>query len=253
MADPKPQYVANLIVQEIRNFEFQDLRIIAHDVIASHNLIHSDESIWDYVEQYVEDISNVLFEKESYARENALARSFDIDQDGEKYYVKRIHVPFSSVYEALCQISPKQFEHFCTDVIKRMGGNSIVNGGSTDDGVDFIGEDIMLGNEKLKTYLPNNIYLIGQAKHYCDGHEVTLKEGREFIGAAMKFRDKMIRSSKKQFQPFIFAFWTTSDFHKELKDLFQSMGVWTLNGEQLSSFAYDLGFTKEVIESYPCL
>lgn len=251
MADPRPQYVANIIVQEIRNENYLNLRDIAHDILSRHHIFQSDEMIWDYVEHYIEDISKELFIKESNALESGLTIPFDIDQDGEDYYIKYRSVPYTSVLDALWGITPKQFEHFCADLINKMGGRGIVNGGSIDEGVDFIGENILFSGINKNAFMPNNIYLIGQAKHYCDGHNVTLNEGRSFLGSAMKYRDKMIRSSRKLFQPFIFAYWTTSDFHSETLDLFNSMGVWALNGQQLSALAFNMGYSKEMIESLP--
>lgn len=249
MSEPKPQFIANLILKESRNTVFRNLRDVVFDVIVAKGCISSEEATWDYIDQYVEDIANELFVKEGEYNERGIQKPFEIEGDVSTYHFKYLSPEYNDIFDSLMSLSPIQFEHFCADVVSHFGGQGIPTGGTADEGIDFIGKDLLLSGIKVSGILSTKVSLLGQAKHYCDGHQVTLKEVREFLGAAVKYRDKLIRDNIKIFQPFIFAFWTTSDFHSEAIAFFQSMGIWYLNGLQLSSLAFSLGYTAEKIQA----
>lgn len=243
----KPQHLANCIAREVRELGFIDLTKVMFEVIQKHHFIESEEETWDYVEQYIEDVSRELFEKESRARECGMECSFDIDEEHGTYYIRYSCPSYKEVLDAIGAISPDQFERLCSCIITRMGGAGKDMGGDDDGGIDFIGENLLLTGIPALSHLPASVYLLGQAKHYKDGNQITLIEARAFIGSAVKRQDELIRSGAKRFQPVIFAFWTTSDFHKDAYDYFRDLGVWALNGQQLSSLANSLGFTPEEI------
>lgn len=247
MSEPKPQYIANLIVQKLCTNEFVDLRKVIYDNVKAVCPL-SDEEAWDYVDRYLQDVATELFCKESYAKETHTPIPFDIDEESGNYYIKSISNPSGEHLKALFNITDDQFEVFCASIINKLGGKGIRNGGWNDGGIDFIGEGLMIKGMPFESTIGSQFYLIGQAKHYKDGHQVTLNECREFLGAAMKFRDQLRKSgSCVAFQPLILAYWTTYDFHKEALDFLQSMGVWYLNGMALSCLALSLGITPEDI------
>jgi len=243
----KPQHLANCIAREIRESSFIDLTKVMFEIIQQHHFIASEEETWDYVELYKEDVARDLFEKESRARECGIECSFDIDEEHGTYYIKYSCPSYNDVLAAICAISSDQFERFCASIITRMGGVGSATGGDDDGGIDFIGENLLLAKIPSLSHLPDSVYLLGQAKHYKDGNQVTLVEARAFVGAAVKRQDELLHSGFKRLQPIIFAFWTTSDFHKAAYDFFKELGVWALNGQQLSSLAHILGFTPGMI------
>lgn len=243
----KPQHLANCIAREICEPAFIDLTKVMFDIIQKHHFIKSEEETWDYVEQYEEDVSRELFEKESRARECGMECSFDIDEEHGTYYIKYSCPSYKEVLDAICAISSEQFERLCSGMITRMGGTGKDTGGDDDGGIDFIGENLLLTGIPAPSHLPSSVYLLGQAKHYKDGNQVTLVEARAFIGSAVKRQDELIRSGFKRLQPVIFAFWTSSDFHIAAYEYFRDLGVWALNGIQLSSLAKSLGFTPDSI------
>lgn len=243
----KPQHLANCIAREIRESTFVNLTEVMFEIIQQHHFIASDEETWDYVEQYKEDVARDLFEKESRARECGMECSFDIDEEHGTYYIKYSCPSYNDVLAAICSISSDQFERFCASIITRMGGVGSVTGGDNDGGIDFIGENLLLAEIPSLPHLPDSVYLLGQAKHYKDGNQVTLVEARAFVGAAVKRQDELLHLGFKKLQPVIFAFWTTSDFHKAAFDYFKELGIWALNGQQLSSLAHLMGFTPEEI------
>ena len=251
MSSPKPQYIANLIFKEAKGDSFVDLRSIIHDVISDHGLISSEELIWDYIDDSLEDIVNELYEKISSSKEKGIQSTIDLEKEGDTYYVKCNKPSYAPLLDALYTINPNQFECFCATIINYLGGKGRVNGGPSDGGIDFIGEDLLLPGINTRSLMSQRCTIIGQSKHYVDGHNVCLNECREFIGAAVKYRDDMPKSQIRKFQPFIYAYWTTSDFHKDASLYLNSLGVWTLNGLQLSALAKDLKITQDMIMSLP--
>ena len=94
---------------------------------------------------------------------------------------------------AIKNLIPNDFEKLCALYIKFLGttGNPNITRHSHDQGIDFIG--IVEKNKKSRLYSAkssvNNVYLIGQAKHY-EKDKVKTNEIRELAGSIYLLKTK---------------------------------------------------------------
>ena len=249
MSTPTPQHIANLVVHDVHNVDFSNLRSVIFDVFSSH-FPFSEEKCWEMAERFLKDVADELFQKESESRIEHTPISFDIDEVDGEYYIKAVPLAFMPLLAALKEISDDAFELFCARLIQKIGGEGRVNGGSNDGGIDFVGKDLSLKGLLSNSSIGSRVQLIGQAKHYCDGNQVVLNECRQFIGASIRFKRAMHEThTLSEFQPIVLAFWTTSDFNSVALDFLKEMGVWYLNGITLSALASSVGFSVEEIKA----
>lgn len=250
MSDIKPQYLANLMITECSHSEhpvkIDDAiyEVLCHE---NHNDL-SEEARWEYVECYKTDIANELFRKKDDIESDGAPVSFDIEEDHGEYYVKFTNVIEIELLRKLRQISPSQFEVFCSNILEKMNGTASVSGGRDDNGIDFHATDINLFNMPSLSTLGSRVMVIGQAKRYKNGNHVKTKELKEFIGSsllAMYEHKKDVGKAIGIMHPIILAFWTTSDFHYIAKQYARDMGLWYLNGLALCKLATEMGVNIE--------
>jgi restriction endonuclease Mrr len=247
MALPKPQIVANWVVEDGTNIAYQKLENIVLAILRNRISTISEEACWDYIEEFIEDIANDLFRKENDSQVDAVELHFDISDEDDNYYIKFIDTPEIQFLRTLQKDTPENFEIFCKDLLNKLGGNSNVQGGQNDGGVDFISYDLMLNNLRNQSTKGSRIAVIGQAKRYSDGNPVKIKELREFVGASIKKIDELKKTRSEQIgimNPIILAFWTTSDFHEAAKEYAKDIGIWYLSGVALSQLALSVGMNE---------
>lgn len=246
MGKLKPQNVANWLIEDGTNEEYKKLDDVLYEILDKRMVKWSEEEIWDYIEEYSDDVANELFRKEDEFKINGMEATFDIS-DEDTYYIAFSDRPEIEFLRALQRGTPDNFEHFCKNLLKELGGQADVVGGSYDGGVDFIGYDLQLNNLPQTSTIGSNIMVIGQSKRYKDGNQVTEKELREFVGATIKrvYDIKKTKESIGIFQPVIIAFWTTSDFHYNAIKYAKEIGLWYLNGIALSQMATKLNMQPE--------
>jgi len=247
MGAPKPQYVANLIVESGNNYSFKKLEDVTFDLLKSNRILSSDEAIWDYIEQYNSDIARELFIKIDDRKKDGVTLNFELKEDIGDYYIEFYSKPEIELLRNLQLNTPEYFEYFCKRILDGLGGNSIVTGGTNDGGIDFISTDILLNKLPSQSTKGSNILVVGQAKRYTKGNQVCEKEIREFVGASIKKVDELKKTRSEQFgilQPVIYAFWTTSDFNSIGREYAKNIGIWYLNGVALCQLALQLGIDE---------
>jgi hypothetical protein len=243
MSLPKPQYIANMLVERGSNPEYIKLEDALYSLVSSFMPNLSSEETWDYIEQYKEDVSKELFLKENDSTIDGITLNFDISDDNGDYYIKFFDKPEITLLRKLQNNSPENFEIFCAKILEKLGGSSAATGKSHDGGIDFMCSDLMLNGMPQASTKGSKIFVIGQAKRYKDGAHVTETELRGFIGASVKRIEDLKKTRADQFgifQPVIIAFWTTSDFHSNGKQFAKEMGIWYLGGIALSQLAIKL-------------
>lgn len=248
MSTPKPQYVANLLVEKGNNIEYKKLEDCLFTIMSEKFASFSEEEIWDYIELYQEDIAKELFNKESDSKVDGITLNFDIDETDGDYYIKFFDKPEIKLLRKLQADTPPNFEIFCKEILDKLGGNSVVSGSPHDGGIDFSSTDLLINNLPRLSTKGSRILVIGQAKRFIDGNHVTEKDLREFVGACVKRIDELKRTRSDSFgilHPVILAFWTTSDFHRNAKDFAKDMGIWYLNGIALCQLALHLKIVKD--------
>ena len=247
MSRPKPQHIANSLLEYGHNRDFKNLSDIIFSFFKAKGYSMSDDEISDYVEEYVNDIAKELYIKIEDRRNDGVTLNFELNEDEGAFYIKFFDKPEMTLLRKLQADTPEYFEQFCKRILDKFDGNSSVSGGSDDGGIDFSATDLQLKNLPSLSTKGSRILLLGQAKRYTDGNHVKETEIRGFIGACIKRLDDLKKSRGEQFgilHPTIYAFWTTSDFHPNARDYAKSMGIWYLNGIALCQLALKLGIDE---------
>ncbi len=245
MADPKPQDIALWISDHATNIDFKTLRNVMFDILSTRIPGKSIEEIADLTENLE---PSVLRELEIIYNQNLLdgvTPRFILSQEESTTHFKILETPEVELRNRLHIGTPAEFEYFCKKILERLGAVASVEGGPYDQGIDFTAFNLPLSRVGPA---PSGAFavVIGQAKRYAIGNNISEKDIREFIGSATRrsFLLKRTNSSKVgSLQPIVYAFWTTSDFHSLAKECAREMGIWYLNGIALSQLAIRLGVT----------
>lgn len=240
---PKPQIVANWLVTEGSNPVYKKLDEVTAEILRKKIHTISEEQTWDYIEQYLDDIARELFRKETDSQIDAIELNFDISEEDDNYYIKFHDKPEIHFLRALQADSPDNFEKFCKTVLDKLGGKSIVTGGASDGGIDFISFDLQINNLPYPSTPGSRLIVIGQAKRNNDGNHIKETKLREFVGASIKKIDELKKSRSNTLgilHPAVLAFWTTTDFHEDAKKYARDIGIWYLNGIALCQLALKL-------------
>ena len=247
MSAPKPQYIANLLVELGINPDFKKLDEVCFTLIKNQIPTLSDEEIYDYIEENKKDIANELFIKVNDAITDGVDLTFDIKEEDSDFYIQFFDKPEIFLLRKLQKNTTKYFEVFCTKILDKLGGNSLVVGGTDDGGIDFISSELKLNGLPKNSTKGSNIFVVGQAKRKGDGSHIKETDLRGFVGASVKKINELKKTRSEQygiFQPTILAFWTTSDFHSDAKIYARDLGIWYLNGIALCQLALRLGIKE---------
>jgi len=176
--------------------------------------------------------------------EDGVEPTFKLSLDERTSYLKTIESPASRFLDQLLGKTPSEFEGFCAEVLKSMGGASAVTGRSGDGGVDFVGRDLSFSADKGPAPAGARVLVIGQAKLYSRDNLISEIDLRCFVGGALRKAGDPgdnLTYRRAHLAPLVFAFWTTSDYHPSAKSYARAMGLWYLNGIGLAQLAIRLG------------
>lgn len=248
MGVPKASYIANLVVSNGSNIEYQNLKDVAATILQAAAPSYSTEQVQEIAESQNTYIANYLFLKKDECLNDGYSINFEITQDGSDYYIKFLDRPEIALLRKLHSKTTEYFEQFCTRILNTLGGNAFVTGGKTDGGIDFYASDLKLSSIPGTSTKGSRILLVGQAKRHNDHNQVTETDLRAFIGAAMKKIDEFKKTRSEQYgilHPTMLAYWTTSDFQADAKKYANDFGIWYLNGPAICQLALQLGIDVE--------
>lgn len=243
MADPRPQDVALWISDQTNNPEFKSLGTVVSEILATKLVGKSVEEISELAERLEPAVRRELDSITSQNLIDGITPRFVVSIEGITTHIKVVEGPEISLLRQLQNRTPTEFENFCKRILEALGAKGSVEGGSYDQGIDFLAFELPLS---CLGPAPSGAFavVLGQAKRYANGNNITEKHVREFIGSATRraYTLKRTHASKVgSLQPIVFAFWTTSDFHPSAKECAREMGLWYLSGVALAQLAIRLG------------
>ncbi len=176
---------------------------------------------------------------------------------------KRRRLRWKDYYETLQELSPREFELLCREVLKLIGARNVkLTKETRDEGIDFYGKlsvaDVIKPSSAFRfrpfeSFL--EIWLIGQAKHYR-AVKVATPDLRELIGSVNlasartfadldpdKYPDLRIRVA----DPVFMLFFTTGRISIDGWQLVKKSGIVAMDGEILAAFLadHDVAIIKE--------
>jgi len=206
----------------------------------------SEEIIEESVERELNYVADILKNKAANAKENGEIATYEVD-DEESPYIRKIFDSNPPLLKEIREMDSTNFEELCAKVLKKLGWSETgCIGGSQDDGVDFYAFDFP-DRQLFNLPIPLNCkaLVIGQAKRYKQGSDVSETEVRKFVGGALKKLNDFRKSGKVGvLTPVIFAFWTSSDFQDPAKKYAKTMGIWFMNGRTLVEYLDKLELAK---------
>jgi hypothetical protein len=215
------------------------LRAAMDDALTEMLPKYSIEERAELSEAQLYNVGEALRNRLAGAKADGRAEPFDID--GE--FVRIRDIQQMPRLQRLANIDPKRFEKLCGQILRGMGSTDIrVTGGPGDGGVDFLALGLPFVPKAVP--IPNAIRLvvIGQAKRYALRRNIYLNDLRQFVGAATLHHHRMLLSSELVArQPFIIAYWTTSNFDSGALEYARGLGIWTMNGLTISKYLAELG------------
>lgn len=176
---------------------------------------------------------------------------------------KKRRLRWKDYYETLQELSPREFELLCREVLKLIGARNVkLTKETRDEGIDFYGKlsvaDVIKPSSAFRfrpfeSFL--EIWLIGQAKHYR-AVKVATPDLRELIGSVNlasartfadldpdKYPDLRIRVA----DPVFMLFFTTGRISIDGWQLVKKSGIVAMDGEILAAFLadHDVAIMKE--------
>lgn len=158
---------------------------------------------------------------------------------------------FQQYYDALRNLSPRDFEQLCAKVLNLIGVlTPQLTPYQNDQGIDFYGKlsigDI-IGHGAVFPIFETRlvIWLIGQAKHY-KASQVATPDIRNLVGATDLAKARAFTKSNlfpdlviRVCDPVIMLFFTTGQISMDGWTLCKNSGVAAMDGEMLASFLAD--------------
>lgn len=240
MSELKPHVIALWVEETLKSSSYVSLYEGIFLALSAKLPEWSDEKRAEEVEKKLDDVRIALDYIAELRREQGFEPAFVVEGEPGAYYIKSQNELDREKLKSLLGISPKSFEEFCKRVLDALGGVAVTTGGVNDGGIDFVAEDLQLSGFESAALKKGRIALVGQAKRYKVDNLITLKDVREFIGAAALKADILKREKSNRyglFSPIILAFWTTSDFTKGANEYANQTGVWMLSGIALSQLS----------------
>jgi restriction endonuclease Mrr len=242
MSDPSPFYIARWIADGIRESDFITLQVAIENAIKENIPNISEEKATDLAEQNEHKVFDILGEIADNLNLTGTEPSFLLEGEPGTAYVKSLNIEAIDILSRLKQLSPNEFEDFCSNVLCCLGAKARSVGGSNDGGVDFIAYDVPIARLDIAALRASYPIVIGQAKRYTDKF-ISVTDLRSFVGAAVLRSDDIKRNYDRYgiFYPVIYAFWTTSDFHQSAREYSNKIGLWCLCGLSLAQLAIRIG------------
>lgn len=243
MAAPKATSIAQFLLEEVVDGSPVRLRVaIARSLSRRTSL--SAESVAEYAESLEDDVLRELFRIASEDRERGADPSYRIDAADGEPYILGLDGPIRPIRARLLRLEPTPFEHACLAVLRHLGAEGEVSGGPGDGGIDFRASGLRFGAPPISSVSRGLVSVLGQAKRYAVDNIITVKDLREFVGAAT-LRIQELRRVDSRFStlsPIALAFWTTSDFHSSAVQYARDLGIWILNGRGIAQLLLESRF-----------
>lgn len=239
------QIIAQWAIENLESEEWTPLSDVCSQGIRKQDKF-SEEIIEESVERELNYVADILKNKAANAKEHGEIVTYEVDEE-ESPYIRKICDSNPPVLKEIREMDSTKFEELCADVLKKLGWHETgCIGGGQDDGVDFYAFGFP-DNQLFDLPIPLNCkaLVIGQAKRYKQGNNVSETEIRKFVGGALKKLNDFRKSGKVGvLTPVVFAFWTSSDFQDPAKEYAKTMGIWFMNGRTLVEYLDKLDLTK---------
>lgn len=239
------QDLARWVEATLDSFEWISMNSALMTAIKQNISNASETTQYDILENHEIFVEEILRNKLAEIQIDAGISIFEIDEKDS--YIRRINSKHLEILERLRKIDPFKFEIICKLILEKVGGDSAVTQKTNDGGVDFYAFNLRNCTEQLSLPLSSSISVIGQAKRYKDGNDISESELRKFVGGALLKVDEFRDSNKiNVLSPIIYAFWTTSSFHINAKDYAKKMGIWYIDGLTIADYVIKLGLESEL-------
>ena len=247
MSVPSTQIAAAWIKATLTTTEWKPLHLACVEALTLKWTGKSEAEIFDFTDDKISYIAEHLRDEAAQCLADGSIRRFEID-DEQSPYIKAIASHTSKVLDKLRTINPFYVEHLCSDILKKLGANSSTTQQTSDGGVDFIASNLNIVPGALTIPDACKAIVIGQTKRYKEGNLITETKVREFVGAAI-LRQYVLQKEGKAgpLTPFIFAFWTTSDFDPGAKKFARDVGLWFMDGFTFATYINDLGLVAALL------
>ena len=245
MGGPSSQVIAVWIKDGLSNPEFLLLEEIAFAVLRERLPRHSDDDIWEMIEEKLDYIADSLRDEAAECKADGVPLRFEID-DEQSPYIKAFPAD-NALLDKLRRIDPFVVEELCAQILEKLGATANVTQKTADGGVDFIATnlDIMPSGYGMPAVCRATV--IGQTKRYKETNVITEKSVREFVGSGVWKRHKLrLDSGISPLAPVLLAYWTTSNFEPNAKRYAREMGIWYMDGHTLASYIAKLGLSDFV-------
>ena len=248
MANLSSQKIAQWAIESLSSEDWTLLPDICAEGIKRQNQF-SDTEIEESLERELNYVADILRNRAAYAEENGEMVIYEID-DEDPPYIRKRHETYPEILKVVQEMNAVKFEVLCAEILKALGWSAAErSGGNDDDGVDFHAFDFP-NNQLFSLPIPPSckVLVIGQAKRYKQGNNVSETEIRKFVGGALKKLNDFRKSGRVAvLTPVIFAFWTSADFDEPAKNYAKIMGIWFMNGRTLVEYLRKLNL-EEIIE-----
>ena len=213
----------------------------------------SAEVIAEHAEAIERHVLVELYRMAAEDRERGADPAFSIDARDSEPYVRGLDGPIGPIREQLFRLNPTEFEHVCLGLLRHLGADGEVTGGTNDGGVDFRATGLRFGAPHIAPVSAGLVSVLGQSKRYAVDNIILLNELRQFVGA-VTLRVNELRKTEWRFAPLspvVFAFWTTSDFHESAVRYARDLGLWILNGRALAQLIRESNYSLPIVVTAP--
>jgi len=222
--------------------EIKDVKWLRVKDVLSKYLLENGGCSEDQAAELAEEQEGMILAALSKLNTQAIKQGTPVKFEIDNIYIKVTWSYNSDTKSKIDSLTGDEFEELCTALAKKLGANATKTGMKGDQGVDFMGENIAVGeNFSLMPYNARPI-LYGQAKRYTG--KVREPEVREFIAGAL-LRAKKHQNQNGLLCPVIYAFWTSSELDENAKKTCEEFGIWHMDGYGLSELCDQLKVEPE--------
>lgn len=244
MAKPSSQFLASCTQEYLNSPEWCPLKTAIANAVESA-MHKSRPEAEEMAETYLVHVTQHLRDIVENFREDGIPPPFEIDNETEPYVRAVVSGNHKSLLQIIRDQDSKLFEKLCGDILEKLGGRSKVSGATNDGGIDFVTVALPVGKTStVEAPLASRLTVVGQAKRYKAGNNISTCCLREFVGAATIRTHELRRDGTiPPIGPVILAFWTTSAFDAPARQLARDIGLWYLDGVALAHYVVELGLS----------
>jgi len=242
------QDIAKWVETYIDNVEWQSFEEVVVYAISKALPKTSVEFQTDLAEEHLNYVDEILRNKCSFTIQDGGVPCYEFDEN--ESYIRKINGLHTEIAAKLRALDPYFFEVVCKRILEKLGALAENTKKTNDGGVDFYAFNMTSYSSTHPLPITAALSVIGQAKRYAVNNEVSESEIRKFIGGALQVTDELRKQGKLNvLSPIVYAFWTTSDLHRNAKDYSRKMGIWHLDGMALAEYVLKLELNEEIFDS----